>query len=144
MNCPYCHKPAEWVPNEVVYGKRYGKSWMVWLCRCLPNYVYVGCHKNTRRPLGTMANSELRGWRRKAHKAFDPIWQDREMKRPDAYAWLAGRMKVAEAHVGEFDIAQCQRVIQLAGEFFRNMRDADEPDYDNSWADGHPLDYGDR
>ena len=71
MNCPYCNNPAEWVSNAEVYGRPYGKSWMMYLCR--PCDARVGCHQNSQTPLGTMANKELRGWRIKAHDAIDPM-----------------------------------------------------------------------
>ena len=57
MICPYCQKEAPWISNEEVYGKRYGKSYMCYYCKDCD--AYVGCHDNTKRALGTMANQEL-------------------------------------------------------------------------------------
>lgn len=109
MTCPYCNKPAKYGPNEEFYGRRYGRSYMCYYCK--PCGAYVGTHNNTDKPLGTMANKELRDWRRKAHAVFDPIWKSRKMKRQDAYRWLynkTGRW----IHMGESDIETCKLVVE--------------------------------
>lgn len=66
--CPYCNKPAVWVENKEIYGRNYGKSYMTWLCRDCD--AYVGCHNNTKKPLGRMANKELREARKEAKSLF--------------------------------------------------------------------------
>lgn len=108
MNCPYCDKPAEWVPNEHIYGKRYGRSYMCYLCK--PCNAHVGCHNNTKKPLGTMANKQLRTARMKAHAAIDPLWKSGRMKRGVVYARLAKHLG-REVHVGEADLQQCAEII---------------------------------
>lgn len=113
--CGYCGKQAEFVDSKVIYhGKSYG---MIYLCRCCPGYAYVGVHKGTDRPKGTLANAELREWRKAAHHAFDPLWQQGSFKhrRKAAYSWLAQMMglPVAEAHIGLFDASKCQQVINI-------------------------------
>lgn len=114
--CPYCLMPAEWVDNSAIYGKRYGKSYMMYLCR--PCDAYVGCHQNTKNPLGTLANKELREWRKKAHAIFDPMWRDGKMKRQEAYHWLkeqTGRW----IHMGESDIETCKLVVEVCEKYAR-------------------------
>lgn len=110
--CPYCGERAEFVDSKIVYGKSYGK---IYLCRkCL---AYVGVHKGTDKPLGRLANAELRYWKKAAHAAFDPIWKYGRFRgyRNAAYGWLAGRMglSVEETHIGMFDVAQCKKAIQI-------------------------------
>lgn len=110
--CPYCGERAEFVDSKIVYGKSYGK---IYLCRkCL---AYVGVHKGTDKPLGRLANAELRYWKKAAHAAFDPIWKYGRFRgyRNAAYGWLAGRMglPVEETHIGMFDVAQCKKAIQI-------------------------------
>lgn len=141
--CPYCNQPAEWVPNSAVYGRRYGNSWMIWLCRCQPGFVYVGCHQNTRQPLGRMANQELRAARIAAHNAIDPIWREGEMKRQAIYAWLRNRFG-EEVHVGQSDLERCLEIVEAAAVLLKEL-DAEHSrdDENDNWADGHPLDYGD-
>lgn len=110
--CPYCGERAEFVDSKIVYGKSYGK---IYLCRkCL---AYVGVHKGTDKPLGRLANAELRYWKKAAHAAFDPVWKYGRFRgyRNAAYGWLAGRMglPVEEMHIGMFDVAQCKKAIQI-------------------------------
>lgn len=110
MICPFCLNPAKWVENKEVYGRNYGKSIMMWLCK--PCDAYVGCHNNTKKPLGTMANKETRKWRKKAHATFDPLWKSGKTTREKAYKFLKiqfGR----EVHIGESDIETCKRIIAL-------------------------------
>lgn len=110
MICPYCNQPARWVDNAEIYGKRYGLYYMMWWCQ--PCDALVGCHKNTRRPLGTMANRELRGWRQKAHKAFDPLWKEGWMTRSEAYQYLSHHFG-KDMHIGESDIDTCRMIIDF-------------------------------
>jgi len=121
MKCQYCNKEAEWVENKEVYGKNYGKSYMIWLCH--PCDAYVGCHENSQKPKGTLANAELRKWRIKAHEAFDPIWRkskggkykkfNNQKRRIKAYGWLARELKSVAFHIGESDIEACKKIIEF-------------------------------
>jgi len=113
MNCPYCNKPAEWVANKEVYGKNYGKSYMIWLCK--PCDAYVGCHNNTNKPLGTIANRELRQWRRTAKEEWinsklDGNWKNKKL-RSKGYQWL-GDLFGKEFHFGESTIEDCKKVLE--------------------------------
>lgn len=112
--CPYCGDPAELVGGDRVYPHRpdlAGKRFYL----CAPCDAYVGCHPGTTEPLGRLADKALRRAKVAAHNAFDPLWQAGPMTRPEAYRWLAGALGVAPAdcHIGQFDLGQCQRVIQV-------------------------------
>lgn len=110
--CPYCGGKAEYVDSEVIYGKSYG---MIYLCR--PCRAYVGVHRGTDKPLGRLANTELRHWKKAAHAAFDPLWQYGQFKhrRNAAYYWLAEKMGLPkeQTHIGMFDVPECKRVIEI-------------------------------
>ncbi len=110
MKCPYCGEPAQWVPNEVIYGRRYGRSYMAWYCR--KDNAYVGCHNNTKTPLGTMANKELRQWRVKAHAHIDPLWKSGRITRKKLYKRLNGYFG-REVHIGEADIRLCKAIVAI-------------------------------
>jgi len=110
MKCPYCGKQAEWVENKEIYGKNYGKSFMCWLCKNCD--AYVGCHRNTKKPLGTMADKETREWRKKAHAIFDPFWKEWKMTRDEAYKMLETAMG-KKTHIGESDIETCKIIIKI-------------------------------
>jgi len=107
VTCPYCNKKAELVDSSVVYGRSYG---MIYLCKCVPSWAYVGCHKGSSKPLGRLADKQLREYKKKVHAAFDPIWKSGDMRRPEAYEWLAKEMNIPkkECHVGMFDVERCQ------------------------------------
>lgn len=103
--CPYCGKEAVWCENKEIYGKNYGNSYMCYLCKNCN--AYVGCHQNTERPLGTMANKELRELRIKCHRNFDKLWKSKYLKRWEAYKYLSELMEVTDAHIGNFTKEEC-------------------------------------
>lgn len=120
VTCPYCGRPAEWVPNAEVYGRPYGASYMIWLCR--PCEAWVGCHKNTREPKGTLAKKELRDLRIAAHDHIDPLWRDGRYQRRQVYAAL-NRWFGQIIHIGESDEDMCKRI--LATDMAEIMEDKD-------------------
>lgn len=83
---------------------------MMYLCRSCD--ARVGCHENSRKPLGTMANKELREWRVRAHDHIDPLWKSGELKRAQVYDRLK-RSFGRDIHIGESDIATCQKILTL-------------------------------
>lgn len=110
--CDYCSRLTEYVDSKVIYGKSYGN---IYLCRnCM---AYVGVHKGTDKPLGRLANAELRYWKKAAHAVFDPLWQYGcfRHQRNAAYAWLAEQMRLPreKTHIGMFDVDQCKQVIAI-------------------------------
>lgn len=122
--CDYCLGPAVLTSSTEVYGGRdYG---LIYLCR--PCNAYVGVHKGTTKPLGRLADKELRYWKQRAHAAFDPIWQARlarkraedpkyirAMARGGRYKRLAQLLGVPreECHIGTFDVDQCKAVVAI-------------------------------
>ena len=123
MNCPYCHKEAEWTENKVIYGKNYGRSFMVYLCK--PCNAYVGCHNNTKKPLGTMANADTREWRKTAHAKFDPLWRDGNYSRDEAYNILNKHFG-REIHIAESDSDTCKEIIEFVHNFNLSEAKAEE------------------
>ena len=106
--CSYCARPAVLVDSAEVHSRSYGK---VWLCR--PCNAWVGVHPGTTKPLGRLANATLRRLKIKAHDAFDPHWKADPTQRQFAYSALAYVLGIPldGCHIGEFDEAMCQRVI---------------------------------
>ena len=109
MICPYCNEEAVWCENKEVYGKNYGRSYVIYLCKQCD--ARVGCHNNTKEPLGTMANKELREWRMKVHTFIDLLWKSNKMKRQTVYRRLNEFFK-KEIHVGSSDIELCKQIIE--------------------------------
>ena len=108
MKCPYCNKSAKWTSNDVVYGRKYGKSFMCYWCKDCD--AYVGCHNNTQKPLGIMANKELRELRIECHNLFDILWRNGEMTRKQAYSYL--KEKTGIKHIGGTNKEECFKVIK--------------------------------
>jgi hypothetical protein len=112
--CPHCSGAVEIVNNREIYGREYGE-WP-WALLCRGCHAYVGLHPFTGIPLGTLADCPMRAARRRAKDAFNPLWQNGQMTRGDAYVWLANRLgipRVEECHIGWFDIATCERVVDV-------------------------------
>jgi len=128
--CHYCGRDAEFVNSELVYGRDLG---MIYLCQ--PCNAWVGVHRGTDKPKGTLANKELRDWRKMAHAAFDPLWmrkleirrrqrgQDykKVYARGSGYKWLREQMGLPKSncHIGMFDVEQCKQVVEIC----RNWRE---------------------
>lgn len=121
--CPYCDSPVKLMTSREVYqGRDFGGQ--VWACSQFPRcHAYVGCHPGTKKPLGRLANKELRAWKVMAHAEFDPMWKhkmEREQlskskARQAGYVWLAAQLgiEVKKCHIGWFDVEQCKRVVMI-------------------------------
>lgn len=118
VTCPYCGNDAKLVGGVTIYPHRpnlYEKKF--WYCDNGHPAAYVGCHKNskTHAPLGRLADAELRGAKKAAHAAFDPLWKSGKMKRQSAYKWLANELGIPGklCHIGMFDVTQCRNVVAV-------------------------------
>ena len=104
--CPYCGAQADYTDSKNIYhGHSYG---MIYICRACD--AYVGVHSGSDMPKGTLANAELRYWRRLAHAAFDPLWQSGAFyrRRNAAYSWLSEKMALSK----EEKDRKCDEVAQ--------------------------------
>lgn len=111
--CPYCGHKVNLVDSKIVYGRSYG---MIYLCSWFPVCdAYVGVHKGTNKPLGRLANAELREWKKKAHASFDPLWKTKKLSRSGSYLFLQDLMGVTgdKAHIGMFDVPECKKVVKM-------------------------------
>lgn len=116
LKCPYCGAGSKLIDSELIYGKSYG---MAYVCENYPRCdAYVGTHKGTTWPRGTLANKELRDYRKKAHLLFDSIWRIKDVNRTQAYRWLAEKldMQFTNTHIGYFDLETCLKVISICSE----------------------------
>lgn len=113
MKCNYCNKEAEWVENKAIYGKNYGKSYMIW--RCKDCDAYVGCHNNTKDALGSLANKDLRELRKKSKNLWieknNIVWND-SISKKNGYRELRNKLGY-DFHFGESTKEQCLELIEL-------------------------------
>ena len=114
--CPYCGAPSQLTTGAHVYPHRPDLASKRFY-ECRPCGAYVGCHPGTERPLGRLANAELRRWKQRVHSVFDPFWKldRRSHARSLAYARLARDMGIPreECHTGMFDIDRCRHALAV-------------------------------
>ena len=118
--CPYCGRETELIDSsEIYHGMSYG-----WLYICRPCNAYVGCYKGTKRALGRLANAELRQLKHDAHEAFDQLWKQGFMSRPQSYSWLSQQMgtDTEHTHIGMYDEKQCKKVIEISSKYLEKIR----------------------
>lgn len=112
--CPYCECHAGLVTGADIYPRRPElASKPFW--KCATCAAYVGCHPGTLKPMGRLADAQLRAWKVRAHQVFDRHWKSQGMTRSQAYQWLATELGITQSdcHIGMFDVAQCQRVVDV-------------------------------
>ena len=88
---------------------------MLYVCSHYPQCdAYVRVHAGTKIPVGSLANHELRTFRRTAHQYFDQLYQSGYMSKQDAYQWLADLISapLSEAHIGHLGEYYCKQVIE--------------------------------
>lgn len=120
--CPYCDEPAMPVSGRVIYPHR-SDLWTKPFWRCGPCRAWVGCHPGTERPLGRLADAELRIAKLAAHSAFDPLWKAKMRRdgcskgkaRGAGYAWLAEQLGIEKkrCHIGMMNADECRRVVEV-------------------------------
>lgn len=140
--CPHCGKFSAEATGKEIYPHR-ADLWQKKFYRCQPCGAYVGCHTETGRPLGTLADAKLRKLRSLLHQVFDPIWENaiaEELAKPNAKPYRGLMMKhrtaayinlavkmglpIEECHIAMFDEAQCRKAVDLinSGEIYRHER----------------------
>lgn len=114
--CPYCGAKPELIDSAEIYnGTSFGP---IYICR--PCNAYVGVHKFTNKPLGRLANAELRELKKQAHEVFDKIWKLKYKRgRHQAYYWLSKQMNrpFNYTHIGMMNCDECQEVINLSNNY---------------------------
>ena len=117
LRCEDCNRDTRLARGREIYPHRpdlWGDPF--WICdgcgaRC-------GCHPDSTRPLGRLANAETRDLRQRVHALLDAEWctaPRRSEARSRAYARLgtALGLKSCDCHVGMFDAATCRRAIEF-------------------------------
>lgn len=119
-SCRYCQQPAQLLRLGDVgypYQRDYGPMYV-----CVADQAWVGVHRGTTKPLGGLANAELREWKMKAHAAFDPLWQakirrdgcSKSHARKAGYRWLSEQLGIPPklTHIGYMSVEECRRVVE--------------------------------
>lgn|SRR5574338_38327 len=117
LKCGECGAPMQIRTAKKFPGPFYG-------CTRFPECRGThGAHRDGR-PFGIPANKATKLARMRAHRIFDIIWKERTMSRAEAYAWMRRKMKLtdAEAHIGMFNLEQCEALIAHVREKFPFVR----------------------
>lgn len=124
IRCPYCGHTAVLRKASSVYKNRAIEEYL-YVCSNYPACdSYVGVHKGTMIPKGSLANSGLRHRRIVAHRYFDSIWKNGIMTKKNAYCWLQDIFSLSseQAHIGQFSDYMCEQVIKESKRVLENHK----------------------
>ena len=117
--CNCCGAPVRCVHHSEHYGKIYS-DWP-WLYACTACDASVGLHPRTELPLGLLADKATRQARKQAKERFNRLWQQGDISRTGAYAWLARKLRIPvdACHFGQFDVARCRQADAILATWVR-------------------------
>jgi hypothetical protein len=118
----HCGAYAALRPASVVHGDKANAEYL-FVCSRYPDCdSYVGVHKNSLKPLGTLAGKELRGKRIEAHKVFNQLWESGIMKKWQAYKWMEAKfgLNQQQAHIAKFSEYMCDELILICDQALQN------------------------
>lgn len=116
--CPYCGAHAVLRDAGFVYGEG-ALVEKLYVCFNYPACdSYVGVFHDSDVPKGTLANSELRNKRIRAHRSFDAIWKKGIMTRGQTYQWMQHKFSLTkkQAHIGYFSDYMCEELMRACEE----------------------------
>lgn len=122
IRCPYCGSNAVYKSADGIYKDNSGNK-MLYVCSNYPECdSYVRVIEGTKKPIGSLANKELRKLRSDAHYYFDKLYQNGYMTKEEAYRWLADIIDspyLANAHIGNMSDYYCRLVIEKSRDFIK-------------------------
>ncbi len=124
QKCPYCGGTAVLRKASFVYGENAIEEHL-YVCSHYPECnSYVGVHKGTLIPKGTLANGDLRNKRIRTHKVFSRLWTSGIMNKKQAYRWMQYKFGLSpeQAHIGRFSEYRCDELIRASNEALHNNR----------------------
>lgn len=127
--CPYCGRRAVLRPITYVVGENrriFDPDQMVYVCSVYPACnAYVAANKKNLRPLGSLADGELRNLRIQAHRALRSLWQNGYLSEKDAYHWLSGKLGLTEkdTHIAKFSHYRCKETIRCCEAYIEERRE---------------------
>lgn len=122
--CPYCGRAAVLKKATAVYQERAIEEYL-YVCSNYPECdSYVGVHKGTLLPKGSLANGDLRHRRILAHRYFDSIWKNGILSKRNAYRWMQDIfcLNSQQAHIGQFSDYMCEQVIAESRKVLENHK----------------------
>ena len=84
---------------------------------------YVGCHKDSKIPLGVIPTKEMKKARTIIHSLIDPLWQNGKVKRGRLYGLIARELGIKEYHTGwTRSIEQCRDVYKAVAKVVKALQ----------------------
>lgn len=125
IKCPYCGAQAFLRPSSAVYGTNARPGEYLYVCSKYPACdSYVGTHRKSLFPMGSLANGNLRNKRIQAHKVFDRLWQNGIMEKWQTYQWMQAKFGLnrEQAHIAKFSEYSCDQLISECEQALKNNR----------------------
>ena len=121
----FCGAQATIRPASVVHGSN-ARDEYLYVCSRYPKCdSYVGVHRGTRKPLGSLADKKLRTTRIEAHREFNQVWLCGIMEKKQAYKWMQVTLGLSEeqAHIAKFSEFMCEQLIRISKQALANNRE---------------------
>ncbi len=74
---------------------------------------YVGCHKDTNRPLGCIPNKELKNARQHIHTKLDGLWKSKLIGRTEIYKRLSRSLGYTYHTGNTKTIEECREIYRI-------------------------------
>ena len=120
----HCGATAVLRPASFIHTNPYYDEY-IYVCSKYPECdSYVGAHKRSRKPKGTLADKNLRNKRIEAHKIFNKLWTTGLMEKWQAYKWMQGKLGLHryDAHIAKLSPYMCDLLIKYCCEVLQNQQ----------------------
>lgn len=124
MRCPYCGSTVVYKSGKEMF-KSCPEGVNYYVCTNYPECdTFIKTMPNSNKPIGTLANKELRMLRRDAHSYFNQLYLSGAMSKEEAYLWLANTLGCPkrEAHIGQLREYSCKLIIKESQEHFKHCK----------------------
>jgi len=82
---------------------------------------FVGCHPNTKRPLGCIPTDAVKSARKMLHAKMDPLWKSGKISRYKLYKYISQKLGYTY-HNGETKtVSECMYVWDIIDELEKNL-----------------------
>lgn len=111
--CDFCDSPVNLRENKEVYGKNFGQWPWIYLCSNDNCKAFISCIKGTYKPVGTLANHELRELRKQISLWLRQLVEEGPFTEIGAKDWCAAwiGVKLDEFKIAKLSVKQCQTII---------------------------------
>lgn len=85
----------------------------LWFHKCPKCGKFIGCHPNTKKPLGVIPTDEMKKARIIIHDKMDYYWKNGKVSRHDMYKMMSKELGIVSYHTGYTkSIEECRKVYR--------------------------------